>query len=309
MSALESSKDAMEKGAIDFTTKPVTPEQLDTAFNNIETFIQKDMRELLIVEDDPNLRKTIRKLIGEKGINITEATTGKETLKKLKETIFDCMILDLGLPDMTGFELLKKIEKDKMLNAPPVIVYTGREITKEENDELAVYANSIIIKGVRSADRLLDETALFMHRVVKELPEQQQNIIGSLHEKDRIFKNKKVLIVDDEMRNVFALSKVLTEKNIIVLKAENGKIGIERLEQNPDIDIILMDIMMPVMDGYEAMNKIRQNARFKDIPIIALTAKAMKNDAEKCMNAGASDYLSKPLDVDKLFTLMKVWLY
>ncbi len=309
MSALESSKDAMEKGAIDFTTKPVTPEQLDTAFNNIETFIQKDMRELLIVEDDPNLRKTIRKLIGEKGINITEATTGKETLKKLKETIFDCMILDLGLPDMSGFDLLKKIEKDKMLNAPPVIVYTGREITKEENDELAVYANSIIIKGVRSADRLLDETALFMHRVVKELPEQQQNIIGSLHEKDRIFKNKKVLIVDDEMRNVFALSKVLTEKNIIVLKAENGKIGIERLEQNPDIDIILMDIMMPVMDGYEAMSQIRQNARFKDIPIIALTAKAMKNDAEKCMNAGASDYLSKPLDVDKLFTLMKVWLY
>ncbi len=309
MSAQESGKDAMEKGALDFTTKPVTPKQLDSAFNKIESFIQKDMRELLIVEDDENLRKTIRKLIGEKGINITEATTGKETLKRLKETIFDCMILDLGLPDMTGFELLKKIEKDKMLAAPPVIVYTGREITKEENEELAVYANSIIIKGVRSADRLLDETALFMHRVVKELPEQQQNIIGSLHEKDGIFKNKKVLIVDDEMRNVFALSKVLTEKKIIVLKADNGKIGLQRLEENPDIDMVLMDIMMPVMDGYEAMSQIRQNERFKDLPIIALTAKAMKNDAEKCMNAGASDYLSKPLDVDKLFTLMKVWLY
>ncbi|MBU1012645.1 MAG: response regulator [Bacteroidetes bacterium] len=309
MSAQESSKDAMEKGAIGFTTKPVSPDQLTKAFEKIETFIQKEMRELLIVEDDTNLRISIRKLIGEKGINITEAVTGKETLEKLKQTHFDCMILDLGLPDMTGFDLLKKIEKDKKIIAPPVIVYTGKEISKEENEELALYSNSIIIKGIRSEDRLLDETALFMHRVVKELPEQQQSIITSLHDKDKLFLNKKVLIVDDEMRNVFALSKVLTEKNIKVLKAENGEIGIERLKENPDIDMILMDIMMPVMDGYEAMEKIRNMERFKNIPIIALTAKAMKHDAEKCMNAGASDYLSKPLDVDRLFTLMRVWMY
>jgi len=219
------------------------------------------------------------------------------------------MILDLGLPDMTGFDLLKEIKKDKKIITPPVIVYTGREISKEENEELAIYAKSIIIKGVKSADRLLDETALFMHRVVKELPEQQQNIISNLHDKDRMFKNKKVLIVDDEMRNVFALSKVLNEKNITVIKAENGKIGIERLKENPDTDIVLMDIMMPVMDGYESMREIRKIEKFKKTPIIALTAKAMKNDAEKCMNAGANDYLSKPLDVERLFTLMRVWLY
>ena len=309
MSAMDFSLDASEKGAIGFSTKPVSQEELTGAFNKIESFIQKDMRELLIVEDDENLRKSIRKLIGEAGINITESISGKDCLKQLKKKHYDCMILDLGLPDMSGFDLLKKIERIKDIDVPPVIVYTGKELSKEENEELAKYSNSIIIKGVKSQERLLDETALFMHRVVKELPEQQQNIITKLHAKDDILKNKKVLIVDDDMRNVFALTKILAEKNIQVLKAENGMIGIERLNENPDVDLVLMDIMMPVMDGYESMKKIRKMQRFKDLPIIALTAKAMKNDAEKCMNAGANEYLSKPLEAERLFSLMRVWLY
>jgi CheY-like chemotaxis protein/signal transduction histidine kinase len=309
MSASNFTKDILERGAIGFTSKPVTPEQLALSFNKIEAFVQREMKELLIVEDDDNLRKSIRILIGDKGINITEAKSGKETLDLLKEKTFDCMVLDLGLPDMTGFDLLKKIEKNKKLVTPPVIVYTGREISKEENEELAKYAKSIIIKGVKSEDRLLDESALFLHRVVKELPEEHQNIITTLHDKDQLFVGKKVMIVDDEMRNVFALSKILIEKEMEVVKAENGQVGIDKLNENPNVDLILMDIMMPVMDGYEAISKIRSIHKLKNIPIIALTAKAMKKDHQKCIEAGANDYLSKPLDVDRLFSLMRVWLY
>ncbi|MBI9036017.1 MAG: response regulator [Bacteroidales bacterium] len=309
MSAYEWTKDALEKGAIGYTTKPVTAEQLNEAFNSIEGFVQKEEKELLIVEDDENLRKSIRILIGEKGIKITEAVNGKQTLELIKQKHFDCMVLDLGLPDMTGFELLKQMGVEKNLLTPPVIVYTGREITREENEELQKYAKSIIIKGVKSEDRLLDETALFLHRLVKELPVAHQNIISNLHDKNRLFRNKKVLIVDDDMRNVFALNKILKEKDIHVIKAENGKAGIEKLKENPDTDLVLMDIMMPVMDGFEAIKQIRTLEKFSEIPIIALTAKAMKKDQEKCMTVGASDYLSKPLDVERLFSLMRVWLY
>ncbi len=309
MSAYEWTKDALEKGAIGYTTKPVSADQLTQAFNSIDGFVHKEMKELLIVEDDENLRKSIRVLIGENGIKITEAMNGKETLELIRNRHFDCMVLDLGLPDMTGFDLLHKIEADKTITTPPVIVYTGREITREENEELQKYAKSIIIKGVKSEERLLDESALFLHRVVKELPVEHQNIISNLHDKNRLFRNRKVLIIDDDMRNVFALSKVLKEKDIHVIKAENGKSGIERLVANPDTDLVLMDIMMPVMDGFDAIKHIRTLEKFKEIPIIALTAKAMKKDQDKCMNVGASDYLSKPLDVERLFSLMRVWLY
>jgi CheY-like chemotaxis protein len=217
--------------------------------------------------------------------------------------------MDLGLPDMTGFELLKKLEKEHKLSLPPVIIYTGKELTQEENIELKKHTDSIIIKGVKSEERLLDETALFLHRVVDNLPKDKQQIISSLHDKDAIFRGKKVLIVDDDMRNLFALSKVLDEKGMIIVEAENGRVALDKLEKEPDINIILMDIMMPVMDGYEAMRQVRLKKEFKNLPIIALTAKAMKDDHERCIAAGANDYLTKPLDIDKLVSLMNVWLY
>ncbi len=309
MSAYDETIDAYKKGAIGYLTKPVNPDDLENAFGKITYFTNRSMKDLLLVEDDMNLRKSIKTIIGEKNLKITDAGTGKAAHKALKEGRFDCMVLDLGLPDMSGFELLKILEEDKSIQVPPVIIYTGRELSKEEDKELHHYTDSIIIKGVKSEERLLDETALFLHRVVSEMPQQQQEIISFLHDKDTIFKNKKVLVVDDDMRNVIALTRVLEDKEIEVLAAENGQMAIDMLNQESSIDIVLMDIMMPVMDGYETIGKIREDKRFKTTPIIALTAKAMKEDRNKCINAGASDYIAKPVNIDKLLSLMRVWLH
>jgi CheY-like chemotaxis protein len=191
---------------------------------------------------------------------------------------------------------------------PPIIIYTGRELSKEENDELQKYTETIIIKGIKSEERLLDETALFLHRTISNLPESKQKIISGLYDKESIFLNKKILIVDDDMRNVFALSKVLKDRGMQIVKAENGVIALDILNMQSGIDLILMDIMMPVMDGYEAMQKIRAQLKFKKLPVIALTAKAMKDDKQKCIDAGANDYIAKPVDIDRLLSLMRVWL-
>ncbi len=309
MSVLEETIDAYKKGAIGYLTKPVKKEDLDDAFDKIENFNKRKVKELLIVEDDKNTRKSIKVLIGGSDVRITEAETGKDAVKKIKSQKFDCIVLDLGLPDMAGEDLLEKLKKDKNIELPPVIVYTGKELTKIENDNLMRFTDSIIIKGVKSEERLLDETALFLHRVVSDMPEQKQKIISNLYNKDLIFENKKILIVDDDMRNVFALTKVLEERGMNVLKAENGKMALDIVNKENDIDLILMDIMMPVMDGYETIRKIREQNKFIDLPIIALTAKAMKQDREKCISAGANDYLSKPIVVEKLLSLMRVWLY
>jgi CheY-like chemotaxis protein/signal transduction histidine kinase/HAMP domain-containing protein len=309
MSAYDETIDAYKKGAIGYLTKPVNPDDLEQAFGKITHFTNRKMKDLLLVEDDMNLRKSIKSIIGEKDVKITDAGSGAAAQKALREKHFDCMVLDLGLPDMTGFELLKQLEADKSITVPPVIIYTGRELSKDEDRELHHYTDSIIIKGVKSEERLLDETALFLHRVVSEMPQQQQEIISFLHDKDTIFRNRKVLVVDDDMRNVIALTHVLEDKEIEVLAAENGQMAIDMLNQNPNIDIVLMDIMMPVMDGYETIGKIRDDKRFKTIPIIALTAKAMKEDRNKCINAGASDYIAKPVNIDKLLSLMRVWLH
>jgi CheY-like chemotaxis protein len=218
------------------------------------------------------------------------------------------MILDIGLPDMSGFDLIHKLENIKGHKIPPIIVYTGKELTKEENNELEKYAESIIIKGVKSEERLLDETALFLHRTISNLPKSKQIIINSLYDKETIFQSKKILLVDDDMRNLFALSKILKERGMEIIKAENGKIALEILEKQPDIHMVLVDIMMPEMDGYEAMRRIRSNVEFKDLPVIALTAKAMKEDKQKCIDAGANDYITKPIDLERLLSLMRVWL-
>ena len=216
---------------------------------------------------------------------------------------------------MSGFELIHKLEKTvaagrqlKDHNLPPIIVYTGKELTKEENNELEKYAKSIIIKGVKSEERLLDETALFLHRTIGNLPKSKQIIINNLYDKEAVFHSKKIVLVDDDMRNLFALSKVLKERGMEIIKAENGKSALEMLELHPDTDLVLMDIMMPEMDGYEAMKRIRSQVRFTKLPLIALTAKAMKDDKEKCIDAGANDYITKPIDIERLLSLMRVWL-
>ena len=308
MSGEDATVDSNNNGAIGFLQKPVERESINMAFGKIQEYINKDVKTLLIVEDDDNLRHAIKKIIGEDGITITDATTGKEVLDLLANNNYDCMILDLGLPDMTGFQVIEEIENQN-IHKPPIIVYTGREISRKENEMLQKYAETVIIKGVKSADRLLDETSLFMHRVVADMPANQQKIIKTLYNKEEVFRNKKVLVVDDDMRNVFALTSLLTKNEMKVLRADNGKTAIELLEKEKDVDVILMDIMMPVMDGYEAMEKIRKMRGFAKTPIIALTAKAMKGDKQKCIDAGASDYMAKPIDIDKLLSLMRVWLY
>jgi CheY-like chemotaxis protein len=224
---------------------------------------------------------------------------------------YDCIILDLSLPDMTGFEVLNKMNTMNGQEAGarcPVIVYTGRDLTPEENLELMKYADSVIVKGVKSPERLLDETALFLHRVVADLPADKRRTIKQLYDEDGLLQDKKILIVDDDIRNSFALSKLLSDKGIIVRMAQNGQKALDLLAQEP-VDLVLMDIMMPVMDGYETTRRIRAQQEFSSLPILALTAKAMKGDREKCLAVGANDYLPKPIDVDRLFSMLRVWLY
>ena len=301
--------DAFKKGAIGYLTKPVTQEHLEEAFKKIEQVIEKSIKDLLVVEDNVAQQKAIAKLIGNGDVVVTTARNGQEAIEALSTGKFDCIVLDLGLPDMTGFQLLSELDKDKDITIPPVIVYTGKELTRTEEADLRQYAESIIVKGVKSEERLLDETALFLHRVVDNLSEKRQKIITDLYNKNDMFVGKKVLLVDDDMRNVFALSKIFREKGMNVLKAENGKVALELLEKESGIDLILMDIMMPVMDGYEAIKVIRLERKYKNIPIIAQTAKAMKEDREKVMAAGANDYLDKPLNIGRLLSMMRVWLY
>jgi CheY-like chemotaxis protein len=308
MSSLDETIEAYQKGAIGYLKKPVNSKSLSGAFEKIEHFLEKKMKHLLIVEDNEMLRKTMRQLLKGADIIITEVSTAQDCIEFLNNEVCDCIILDLGLPDKNGFDLIKDIREMHLQQTPPIIVYTGQELTRGQNEELNKYTKSIIIKGVRSEERLLDEATLFLHRVVQDLPQQQQTILRKLYEKEDTFEGKKLLLVDDDMRNIFALSKVFEEKGIKVLKAENGMKALNIIRENNDLSAILMDIMMPEMDGYEAIKEIRKDIRFKDTPIIALTAKAMKEDRQKCLDAGASDYIAKPIDIQKLLSLLRVWL-
>ncbi len=315
ISAKERSLEPMREGAVEYLMKPVAKKDLEEAFNRIEKFVNRKMKNLLIIEDNENSRKAMRILIGNGDVQCFEAGNGKDALAMYEQNQIDCIILDIGLPDMSGFELIHKLKKTvpagiqvKDHDLPPIIVYTGKELTKEENNELEKYAESIIIKGVKSEERLLDETALFLHRTISNLPKPKQVILNNLYYKEAVFHSKKILLVDDDMRNLFALSKILKERGMEIIKAENGKNALEMLELHPEIDLVLMDIMMPEMDGYEAMKQIRAQLRFKKLPVIALTAKAMKDDKQKCIDAGANDYITKPIDVERLLSLMRVWL-
>ncbi|MBN1991843.1 MAG: response regulator [Anaerolineae bacterium] len=309
MSVEDEVLDAYRRGAMGYLTKPVSQEGLEQAFEKIQGLISRQIKTLLLVEDDAHSRRSIKKLLNGNDVRISEAEQGKIALELLRVQPFDCMILDLSLPDMNGFEVLNTINRDETIVRCPVIVYTGRELTPQENEELMQYADSVIVKGVKSPERLLDETALFLHRVVADMPSDKQQTIKQLYHQDDLLKDKKVLIVDDDMRNSFALSKLLSDKGIIVKIAQNGQKALELLAEEPKIDLVLMDIMMPVLDGYETIKRIRAQPQFKTLPILALTAKAMTGDREKCLEVGANDYLPKPVDIDRLFSMLRVWLY
>ncbi|UII31013.1 response regulator [Fulvivirga ulvae] len=307
MSVNEQTLELIKAGAVEYLTKPVSKDQLEEAFARIEDFINRKMKNLLILEDNDDLRRSIVKLIGNGDVKCFEAGTAAEALDLFKNQKIDCMVMDIGLPDINGFDLIKRLEKEEK-KLPPIIVYTGKELTKQENDDLQQYAETIIVKGVKSEERLLDETALFLHRMVKNLPPTKQQIITGLYDRDIAFNEKKILLVDDDMRNVWALSKILSQKGFEVLKADNGKVALSMIYDTPAIDIVLMDIMMPEMDGYECMRAIRSEGRFRDLPIIALTAKSMKEDRQLCIEAGANDYITKPVDVARLLSLIHIWI-
>ncbi|MDD2732989.1 MAG: response regulator [Desulfuromonadaceae bacterium] len=309
ITCLDERQKAMSMGAVGFVTKPVSSEQMDTVFDTLEVAIDKSMKKLLIVEDDQAQSAALVALLEEKDVTITIADSGAKAIIFLSGEQFDCIVLDLGLADMGAFELLEELKKLDPERRIPVIIHTGRELTYEDEKRLHRYAESIIIKGAKSPERLLNEVTLFLHLVESSLNPNKQRMIRSAIDKEAQLAGKKILIVDDDMRNIFSLSSALAEKNIDIFEAENGREALNRLNEFPDIDLVLMDIMMPEMDGYEAMRAIRNDPRFHAVPIIALTAKAMKGDREECLKAGASDYIPKPVDMEKLFSLLRVWLY
>jgi HAMP domain-containing protein/signal transduction histidine kinase/CheY-like chemotaxis protein len=301
----------LKAGAIAYLEKPVSKEALDDAFGRIQTFLEEGVRRLLVVEDDESQRTAIIELIGAEAedVTITAVASAEDALRELASTHYDCMVLDLGLHETSGFELLEQVKSDVAMSTIPIIIYTGKELSPAEETRLRKYAETIIVKDVKSPERLLDETALFLHRVEAKLPDQKRRMLEQLHTADSIFAGKKVLIVDDDVRNIFSLTSMLEDHGMQATFVENGRDAIVALEADPAIDLVLMDIMMPEMDGYETTQAIRQNPRFKSLPIIALTAKAMKGDREKTIAAGASDYIMKPVDAEQLLSLMRVWLY
>ncbi|MFK4438916.1 response regulator [Paenibacillus sp. RC21] len=309
ISVIDDVKQGLMMGAIAYLKKPSSKESLDKAFSHIKSYTDKMVKRLLVVEDDDNQRKSIIELIDHDDVAITAVSTGQEALNELGMQRYDCMVLDLMLNDMTGFELLGRIRDNEQLTDLPIIIYTGKDLDSKEETQLRKFAESIIIKDVKSPERLLDETTLFLHRVEANLPEDKRKILQKLYNKEELFEGKKILLVDDDIRNVFALSSVLEGYRMEVTFAENGREALEMLEQTPDFDLVLMDMMMPEMDGYEAMRRIRLMPQFEKLPIIALTAKAMKDDRSKCIEAGASDYVKKPIQTEQLLSLMRVWLY
>ncbi|WUR11271.1 response regulator [[Empedobacter] haloabium] len=309
MSASRERERALRSGAISFMSKPVDKEALQEQFTRIQKFLMGGKRSLLVVDDEASQRDAIVALIGATDVDIRAVGTGEEALAALRTSHFDCMVLDLTLPDISGFELLDIIGKDIKLRDLPVVINTAKELNKKEVAKLKRYAKTIVIKDARSPERLLDETALFLHRSQANLPEAQRRMLEQVHAADSGLAGRKVLIVDDDLRNIFALSSLLERQQMQVSFAENGRDGIEVLERDPSIEIVLMDIMMPEMDGYDTMRAIRRIPKFRSLPIITLTAKAMKGDRDKCIAAGASDYITKPVDVAQLLSLMRVWLH
>jgi CheY-like chemotaxis protein len=305
----ENRQTGLSRGAFSFITKPATTERLEEAFTRIKEYATPRKRRLLVVEDDDAEQLGISELLGNDDIDIVPARTGQEALTILAEHAIDCMVLDLRLPDISGFEVLDRIRDDDTLRDLPIVVFTGKELTPQQDVQLQELARKVVIKGVESPERLLDETALFLHRVVTDLPAHKQKMLEKLHRSDEELRGRKVLIVDDDVRNIFALGSVLERHDMKVIAAQNGREAIATLKKSPDISVALMDIMMPEMDGYETIKLIRKDPALRRLPIVALTAKAMKGDREKCIDAGASDYLAKPVNTEQLLATLRMWLH
>ncbi|MFL5568390.1 MAG: response regulator, partial [Gemmatimonadaceae bacterium] len=286
-----------------------TKDGLDAALSRLKAYAAPRRKRLLIVEDNTVEQMSIKELLGHDDLDIVTADSGAAALAALTEQPCDCVVLDLRLPDMSGFEVLERISQNTSLSDVPVVVFTGRELSAEEDAQLHMLARSVVVKGVESPERLLDETALFLHRVEARLPEPKRKMLEHLHDADSVVAGKTILVVDDDVRNIFSLTSMLEDHGMNVRFAENGAQALEELKKDPNVDVVLMDVMMPEMDGYETTKSIRRMDQFKALPIIALTAKAMKGDREKCIAAGASDYITKPVDTEQLLSLLRVWLY
>jgi len=309
LSVEEERQHGLSHGAFSYLVKPATTGELETAMDRLRAYVAPHTKRLLVIEDDDRERASIVELLGHDDIEIEEVATGREALERLRERTFDCCVVDLRLPDMTGFDLLEKVQAEESLRDIPVVVFTGKELSDAEEKRLRAMAKSIVLKDVQSPERLLDVTALFLHRVISELPEEKRRMIERLHGSTEALRGRKVLVVDDDARNIFALTTILENQDMEVLSATNGRQAIDLIKTTPDLSVVLMDIMMPEMDGYETMREIRKDPSFRTLPILALTAKAMKGDREKCLEAGASDYIAKPVNTEQLLSLLRVWLF
>ncbi|GEL72169.1 response regulator [Myxococcus virescens] len=313
ISVADHSREALELGAVGYALKPVQREQLMEAVRKLETKFSPGVRRVLVVEDDARQRESIQHLLESDEVGIVGVATAGQALEKLRERTFDCMVMDLNLPDLSGYELLEQMAALENVSFPPVIVYTGRSMTRDEEQRLRRFSKSIIIKGARSPERLLDEVTLFLHQVEARMPPERQRMLQVARDREAALEGRRILVVEDDVRNIFALSSVLEPRGAKVEIARNGKEALERLtrslaQPSQTVDLVLMDIMMPEMDGLAAMREIRKRTEWHKLPIIALTAKAMRDDQEKCLAAGANDYIAKPLDVEKLLSLIRVWM-
>jgi CheY-like chemotaxis protein/signal transduction histidine kinase len=309
VSVADHAQEALELGAVGYALKPVKREQLVQALNRLETTFSQRLRRVLVVEDDPQQRESIRQLIGNGDVQITAVGRADEALQQLQGTTFDCVVMDLNLPDVSGYELLEKMAEQDEVSFPPVIVYTGRSLTRDEEQALRRFSKSIVIKDARSPERLLDEVTLFLHQVEAKLPAHRQRMLRAARSRESTLEGRRILVVEDDVRNIFALSSLLDPRGAKVEIARNGREAIDALTRaDGAIDLVLMDIMMPEMDGLTAMREIRKRPEWKKLPIIALTAKAMKDDQDRCLAAGANDYIAKPLDVERLLSLVRVWM-
>jgi HAMP domain-containing protein/CheY-like chemotaxis protein len=305
LSVEEERQHGLSHGAFAYLVKPATTSELESAFDKLRSYVEPHTKRLLVIEDNRRERESIVELLGHDDIEITTVGTGSEALEALRHYRYDCCVVDLRLPDMSGFELLEKLQLQEI----PIVVFTGKELSQAEEAQLNLIAKSVVLKDVQSPERLLDETALFLHRVVSDLPEGKRRMIERLHASAEALRGRRVLVVDDDARNIFALTTILENQEMEVVSATNGRQAIEIIQRTADLSVVLMDIMMPEMDGYETMRQIRNDSRFRTLPILALTAKAMKGDREKCLQAGASDYIAKPVNTDQLLSLLRVWLY